>query len=114
MPRIRNVIVVLALLMFPLASSVAEVSIGIGINLPAYPRLVRVPGHPVYYAPRVQANFFFLRRDVLGVCGRRLVGEFLVQRPLAAREPGGRAGVHPASPRALLPPASPAFSRMAA
>ncbi|HMA31328.1 MAG TPA: hypothetical protein VKT00_05885 [Casimicrobiaceae bacterium] len=33
--------------------------ISIGINLPAYPRLVPVPGYPVYYAPRVNANYFF-------------------------------------------------------
>jgi hypothetical protein len=46
----------------------AQVSIGvgvglpgvsIGINLPVYPELVPVPGYPVYYAPRLQANFFF-------------------------------------------------------
>ena len=33
--------------------------IGIGINLPVLPDLVRVPGYPVYYAPRVAANYFF-------------------------------------------------------
>jgi hypothetical protein len=70
MLKIRHVILVLGALMTPLASSsaVAEVSIGIGIglphvsigiNLPAYPRLVRVPGYPVYYAPQLEANFFF-------------------------------------------------------
>jgi hypothetical protein len=44
----------------------AEVSIGIGlpnvrigINLPLYPELVPVPGYPVYYAPRLDANYFF-------------------------------------------------------
>jgi hypothetical protein len=31
----------------------------IGIHLGEYPRLVAVPGYPVYYAPRVRANFFF-------------------------------------------------------
>ena len=66
MLKIRNVILVLGMLMFPPVSSVAQVSIGIGlphvsigINLPAYPRLVRVPGYPVYYAPQLQANYFF-------------------------------------------------------
>ena len=46
--------------------AVAQVSIGIGLpnvsngfNLPTYPRLDRVPGYPVYYAPGVNANFFF-------------------------------------------------------
>ena len=46
----------------------ADVSIGIGIglpnvsigiNLPLYPELVPVPGYPVYYAPRVNGNYFF-------------------------------------------------------
>ena len=31
----------------------------IGINLPVYPQLVRVPGYPVYYAPSLNSNFFF-------------------------------------------------------
>lgn len=31
----------------------------IGINVPAYPTLERVPGYPVYYAPRVNTNYFF-------------------------------------------------------
>lgn len=33
--------------------------INIGINVPAYPRLVRVPGYPVYYDPRADSNYFF-------------------------------------------------------
>jgi hypothetical protein len=33
--------------------------VSIGINLPAYPQLQRIPGYPVYYAPGVRANFFF-------------------------------------------------------
>jgi hypothetical protein len=37
----------------------AEVSVNIGINLPLYPNLIQVPGYPVYYAPEVEANFFF-------------------------------------------------------
>lgn len=31
----------------------------IGIHQPVYPDLVLVPGSPVYYAPQVQANYFF-------------------------------------------------------
>jgi hypothetical protein len=34
-------------------------NVSIGINVPAYPQLVRVPGYPVYYAPGLEANFFF-------------------------------------------------------
>jgi hypothetical protein len=28
-------------------------------HIPAYPRLVAVPGYPVYYAPQIRANYFF-------------------------------------------------------
>lgn len=58
----------IALLLIPLTPARADVSIGvgirapgvsIGINLPAYPRLVRVPNHPVYYDPRLHVNLFF-------------------------------------------------------
>ena len=31
----------------------------IGVNVPTYPRLVPVPGYPVYYAPELENNFFF-------------------------------------------------------
>jgi hypothetical protein len=64
----RYLIIVLSLLFLPISTPHAEVSIGIGINvpgvsiginLPAYPRLVRVPGYPVYYDPRIAANYFF-------------------------------------------------------
>lgn len=33
--------------------------LNIGINVPAMPQLVPVPGGPVYYAPEVGVNFFF-------------------------------------------------------
>jgi hypothetical protein len=34
-------------------------NVSIGVNLPQYPELVRVPGYPVYYAPRLSTNYFF-------------------------------------------------------
>jgi hypothetical protein len=34
-------------------------SFNVGIDLPAYPQLVLIPGSPVYYAPRLSLNFFF-------------------------------------------------------
>jgi len=37
----------------------ASVNVSIGINVPTYPSLVRVPNYPVYYAPSLQANYFF-------------------------------------------------------
>ena len=37
----------------------ASVNVSIGINIPTYPRLVAVPGYPVYYAPGLDTNYFF-------------------------------------------------------
>ena len=49
-----------------LSSVHAEISIGIGlpsvsigVNVPVYPRLVAVPGYPVYYDPQANSNYFF-------------------------------------------------------
>lgn len=66
MLKIRNLILVMGMLTSPMAASDAQVSVGIsfphvsiGFNVPAYPRLVRVPSYPVYYAPQLEANYFF-------------------------------------------------------
>ena len=66
MLKIRYVLFVLVMQLYPLSYSAAQVSIGIGfpnvsigINLPLYPELVVVPDYPVYYAPQLAANFFF-------------------------------------------------------
>jgi len=66
MLKIRHLFFVLGLLLYPATHSGAQVSIGIGlphvsigINLPVFPHLVVVPGYPVYYAPRLEANYFF-------------------------------------------------------
>ena len=37
----------------------AAVNVSIGINVPTYPTLVRIPSYPVYYAPSMHANYFF-------------------------------------------------------
>ena len=42
-----------------LAVSFAAPGVSIGINVPTYPSLVPIPGYPVYYAPRLGANYFF-------------------------------------------------------
>ncbi|MDB5926359.1 MAG: hypothetical protein JWN13_5295 [Betaproteobacteria bacterium] len=62
----RYGLVVLSMLFCWVPSAVAQVSIGIGlpgasigINLSLFPELVPVPGYPVYYAPRLDSNFFF-------------------------------------------------------
>jgi hypothetical protein len=56
----------LSMLLGPVTSAHAQISVDIGvpgihigINLPVYPALVRVPGYPVYYDPRANANYFF-------------------------------------------------------
>lgn len=38
---------------------VATPGLSIGINMPVYPSLVRVPGYPVYWDPRAPYNYFF-------------------------------------------------------
>ena len=56
----------LSMLLSLATTATASVSIGIslpsvsiGVNMPVFPHLVPVPGYPVYYAPQVNANFFF-------------------------------------------------------
>ncbi len=62
----RKLFVILAIAAASISAADAQVSIGasvpglsIGINLPGYPQLVPVPGYPVYYAPQLDANYFF-------------------------------------------------------
>jgi hypothetical protein len=64
--KMRKALIVLSMLICSIASAEAQVSIGIalpgisiGLNLPVYPDLQRVPGYPVYYAPRLNSNYFF-------------------------------------------------------
>jgi len=64
----RRTILAVMLACGSITTASAEVSVGIGVNLPgvsiginvpAYPQLVQVPSYPVYYAPGMNANFFF-------------------------------------------------------
>jgi len=62
----RYLLLALPLLLGQVPAAQGQVSVGIqipgvsiGINLPIYPELVRVPGYPVYYAPQAPANYFF-------------------------------------------------------
>lgn len=62
----RPFLVAMSLVLLPLSSAVAQVSIqiglpgvSIGINQPVYPQLVQVPGYPVYYDPGAGSNYFF-------------------------------------------------------
>jgi hypothetical protein len=66
MKKIRYGLIMLWMVLCSVTCAEAQVSIGIGfpnvsigINLPLYPELVRVPGYPVYYAPHLNANYFF-------------------------------------------------------
>ena len=65
MLKLSHLVLAIGVLAAP-APAVADLSIGfgsphvsIGINLPSYPDFDVVPGYPVYYAPRVNGNFFF-------------------------------------------------------
>jgi hypothetical protein len=55
----RLVVATLFVILLGTITAEAQVSVSIGINLPVFPRLVVVPGYPVYYAPSVRANYFF-------------------------------------------------------
>ena len=60
----RTTLLALSLLLAPLASAQAHdhgprVGLSINLGFGAFPELVQVPGYPVYYAPRVSANYFF-------------------------------------------------------
>lgn len=64
----RTLLLVLPLLLGQVPAAQAQVSMGvgiempgisIGINLPIYPDLQRVPGYPVYYAPQAPGNYFY-------------------------------------------------------
>jgi hypothetical protein len=64
----RYLLAVLTLLLVPLAPARADVhvvigiavpGVSIGINIPAYPRLVRMQGHPVFWDPYLDFNLFF-------------------------------------------------------
>ena len=66
MQKLRYGLIALLMLFCSVTTASAQVSIGIGlpnvnigINLPFFPELVPVPGYPVYYAPQVNANYFF-------------------------------------------------------
>ena len=62
----RHALIALSILLGSASPAFAQLSINfevpganIGINVPAYPQLQRVPGYPVYYAPGMNSNYFF-------------------------------------------------------
>jgi hypothetical protein len=44
---------------FSVGIGIGMPNVRIGINVPAYPNLVPIPGYPVYYVPGMPANYFF-------------------------------------------------------
>ena len=65
---VRRLLLVLPLLLVQVPAAQAQLSVGIGIeipgvsigvNLPTFPDLQRVPGYPVYYAPDARGNYFY-------------------------------------------------------
>ena len=42
-----------------LSFSFGSADFSIGFNVPSYPELVPIPGYPAYYAPNLDANYFF-------------------------------------------------------
>jgi hypothetical protein len=65
---LRTLLLILPLLLGQASPAQAQVSVGIGIevpgvsigiNLPTFPDLQRVPGYPVYYAPDAAGNYFY-------------------------------------------------------
>ena len=64
--KIHHMIVVLGMLWSSMAAAEMNLNIGIeypsesiGIDVLAYPELYVVPGYPVYFAPRLNMNYFF-------------------------------------------------------
>jgi hypothetical protein len=64
----QRLLIMLAMALGLVASANAQMSVGVGISQPGlsiginfstYPRLVPVPGYPVYYYPGGNANYFF-------------------------------------------------------
>ena len=53
----RRGIILLGLLLW--ASVPARAELNIGFSVSVFPQLVMVPGYPVYYAPDLEANYFF-------------------------------------------------------
>src|SRR5258706_14248031 len=62
----RHALIAIGMLLLSPTPALAQLSINfgspainIGINLPVYPTLQRVPGYPVYSAPNLNSNYFF-------------------------------------------------------
>ena len=116
----RSLLVVAGLLLIPLDSAVAQVSlqiglpaVQIGINQPVYPQMVRVPGYPVYYAPNGNSNYFFYDGMYWVYQGDNWYASSWFNGPWAQVAPQGVPDVHPPGPGSLLPAAPAVLQRLA-
>ena len=116
----RYALIVLWILLLSATSAIAQVSIGIGlpgvsigINLPLYPELVPVPGYPVYYAPRLNSNYFFYDGMYWVYQGDNWYASSWYNGPWGLVGPEFVPLFVLRSPRALLPESSPVFPRVA-
>lgn len=55
----RKLFTILVMAALNLAPAYTNASVNISIQVVQYPVLQRIPGYPVYYAPRLHANYFF-------------------------------------------------------
>ncbi len=97
----------------------ADLSIGfssgpvsIGINVPTYPRLVAVPGVPVYYAPSVAGNYFFYDGLYWVFQDGNWFASDWYNGPWRMVAAGRRAALRPARAGALLPSAAGVLPRL--
>lgn len=56
-------ILIMLMALYSAPSFSNELSMSIGLNLFDYPELELMPGYPVYYAPQLDANYFFYDGD---------------------------------------------------
>ena len=109
----RSLIIVLSMLFWSVTAATAQVSVSIGINVPSYPELVRVPGYPVYYAPGLNSNFFFYDGSYWVYERGNWYASSCVQRPVGAGISGSGATFCSAYSRTLLPCSPSLFLRVA-
>jgi hypothetical protein len=108
-----------SMLLYAAVPAHAQVSVGIqshgvsiGFNVSAYPRMVAIPGYPVYYDPRMSSNYFFYDGLYWVVPGQQLVFERLVRWPVGPDRAAVCARVRAARSGSLLRPAASLFCRL--
>jgi hypothetical protein len=104
----RKLFLLLSMLSFPFGSTVAQVSVqiglpavAIGIAQPVYPRLIQIPGYPVYYAPGGHSNYFFYDGMYWAFQGDGWYASSWYDGPWAPVAPHAVPALLPGSPRVL-------------